>query len=86
VCSSDSAQLNSLHLHNDLPLRPAFFEIHQCLLRLIERKYLVNYRPDAARLEQFTDLGELPAGDCGVGATVLVCLGDETITTWRFAV
>ena len=32
------------------------------------------------------DLGELPAGTCGVGATVLVCLGDETITTWRFAV
>ena len=55
-----SRNIGSPDLYNDLPLRPAFFEIRQRLLRLIEREYLVNHRSDVLRLEQFTDLCELP--------------------------
>jgi hypothetical protein len=53
--------IGSSDLHNDLPLGPALFEICQRILRLIEWKHLVNQRPDAPRLEQFTDLRELLA-------------------------
>ena len=49
----------SLHLHNGLSLRPAFFEISQRVLGSIERKYLVNHRPDDPRLEKFADLRKL---------------------------
>ena len=52
---------DSLDLHNDLSLDPAFFEICQRLLRLIERKHLVNHRTDAPRFEKFADLCELAA-------------------------
>ena len=51
----------SLHLHDDLSFGPAFFEIRQRLFRLIERKHIVDHRPNAPRLEQFTDLCELTA-------------------------
>src|SRR6266498_33593 len=51
--------VSDTHPHNDLPLRPPVFEICQRLLRLIERKHLVNHWPDALGLEQFTDLCEL---------------------------
>ena len=47
-------------LHNDLPLGPALFEIRKRLLRLIERKYLVDHRSDAPRLEKLANLCELP--------------------------
>jgi hypothetical protein len=47
-------------LHHDLPFGPAFFEIRKRLLRLIERKHLVNYRSDAPRFEEFANLCELP--------------------------
>src|SRR5437773_6015120 len=46
-------------LHNDLTLGPAFLEISKRFLRLIERKYLVDHRPDAPHLEKLTDLCEL---------------------------
>src|SRR5204863_9460926 len=50
---------DSLHLDNDLPFGPAHLEIRKRLLRLIERKYLVDHRPDAPHLEKLTDLCEL---------------------------
>ena len=58
--TSSERLTNSPDLHNDLPLGPALFKIRQRRLRLIERKYLINHRSDAPRLEQFTDLCELP--------------------------
>ena len=51
----------SLHLHHDLPLGAAFFEIGQCVLRLSERKHLVYHWPDRSRFEKLADLRELPA-------------------------
>ena len=42
---------DSPDLHNDLALGPTFSEIRQRLLRLIERKYVVDHRPDGPRLE-----------------------------------
>jgi len=48
-----------LHLDNDLPLGSTLLKICKSLLRLIERKYLVDHRPNAPRLEKFTDLREL---------------------------
>src|SRR5271170_4213036 len=48
-------------LHNDLSLGPAFSKVRKRLLRLIERKHLVNHRPDAPCLEEFADLCELAA-------------------------
>jgi len=52
---------DSLHPHDDLPFRPAFFEIRQRLLCLIERKHLVNHRSDAPRFEKFANLRKLAA-------------------------
>ena len=49
----------SLHLHDDLSFGPAFFEIRQRFLGLIERKHLVNHRLDAPRLKEFANLCEL---------------------------
>ena len=40
----------SLHLDDDLPLGSTLLEIRKRLLRLFERKYLVDHRPDAPRL------------------------------------
>ncbi len=57
--SASEPRTDSLHLHNDLPLGSASFEMRKRLLRLIERKYLVEHRPDVPRLEKLTDLGEL---------------------------
>src|SRR5205823_3032314 len=37
-----SRSIGSPDLHNDFPFRPAFLEIGQRVLGLIERKYLVN--------------------------------------------
>lgn len=48
-------------LHNDLPFGPALFEIRKRLLRLIERKYLINYGSDAPRLEKLADFCKLTA-------------------------
>jgi hypothetical protein len=42
-----------------LPGSP-LFQIRKRLLRLFERKYLIDYRPGASRLEKLADLGELP--------------------------
>src|SRR5215207_6419788 len=42
---------DSLHLNNDLPFGPAHLEIRKRVLRLIERKYLVD-RDDDAPLPQ----------------------------------
>src|SRR5581483_11762495 len=52
-CSSD--------LHHDLAFGSTLFEIGQRLLRLIERKYLINYRTDDLCLEKLANLGELAA-------------------------
>ena len=49
------------HLDNDLALGPTLFEIRKCLFRLLERKYLVDHRPDATQLEKFADFSKLPA-------------------------
>ena len=48
-----------LHLDDDLSLGPALFEIGAGLLRLIERKYPIDHRPDATRVEKLSDLSEL---------------------------
>src|SRR5947209_5460711 len=50
---------DSLHLDNDLPFGPAQLEIRKRLLRLIERKYLVDHGPNAPHLEKLADLCEL---------------------------
>jgi hypothetical protein len=50
---------DSLHLDNDLPFGPAHLEIRKRLLRLIERKYLVDHRPNVPHLEKLADLCEL---------------------------
>ena len=43
----------------DLPFGPAHLEIRKRLLRLIERKYLVDHGPNAPYLEKLADLCEL---------------------------
>ncbi len=60
-CSWRRTTRRSFHLHDDLPLGPAFFEVGQGLLRLIEWKYPVDHRPDFACLKKFADFRELPA-------------------------
>src|SRR4051812_30625513 len=50
----------SPHLHDNLALGAPLFEIRKRRLRLFERKYSVDHRPDAPRLEKLADLGELP--------------------------
>ena len=48
-------------LDNDLPLGSPLFEIRKRLLRLFERNYLIDHKPDAPRVEKLADFGELPA-------------------------
>ena len=49
------------HLDNDLALGSTLLEIRKRLLGLLERKDLVDHRPDAPRLEKLADLCELAA-------------------------
>src|SRR5438046_476200 len=49
------------YLDDDFSLGPTLFEIGERLFRLIERKYSIDDRPDASRLEKLADLGQLPA-------------------------
>src|SRR5581483_6066619 len=52
---------SSPHLDNDLTPGSALLEIRKRLLDLFERKYPVDHRPDAPRLEKLADVGELAA-------------------------
>jgi hypothetical protein len=47
------------HCDDDLAFCLALLQIRKRILRLIERKYFVDHRADAARLEDLTDLGKL---------------------------
>ena len=63
--SAIDTRLRRAHLSSDhdLALGSAPLEICKRFLGLLERKTLINYRPDAPRLEKLADLCELlPSG------------------------
>src|SRR5205814_509660 len=49
------------HLHDDLALGAPLGQVCQRILCLLERKHLVDHGPDALRLEELADFGELVA-------------------------
>lgn len=50
---------SSTHLHHDLALGPAFFQICESILRIVERKRLVDHRANTAGLKKFSYFGQL---------------------------
>ena len=57
------SQLSDQHDH--FAFRPTLGEVRQRLPGLLEGKHLVDHRPDALRLEELSDLGELVAVGAG---------------------
>jgi hypothetical protein len=57
--STAPAWTPSPHLDNDFPLGSTLLKIRKRLLRLFERKYLVDHRPNAPRFKKLADLCEL---------------------------
>lgn len=52
---------HSLDLHDDLALRASLGQVFKRILRLLERKNLVDHRTNVFRLEESSNFGELGA-------------------------